>query len=120
MEKAINHKYNENIGVEVLNSNMPEAAKRYWRKEILRASSSDVRLNRKDLMDVRRDIDKYEKNPPKVVDISKEVNSLIDQYNKGEVEIDFLKERLNDDIIYSTDKESVSKLIQVIEDDRIK
>jgi len=120
MEEAINNKYNENIRVDVLNSNMPEAAKRYWAKEILRAQDSDVRLNREDLMDIRRDIEKYEKNPPKVVDISKEVDSLIKKYNKGDIDVNELKRRFNNDIIYSTDKESASRLLQVIEDDRIK
>jgi hypothetical protein len=94
---------------------MPESAKRYWRKETLNAISSEAKMSMEDLAYVRKEIEKYKKNPPPVVDISKDVNELIESYKKGDSDLEFLTQRLNEDIIYSNDKESLFRFVQFIE-----
>jgi len=115
VQVALYTKYNHNFINEVLDSNMPESAKRYWRKETLNAISSEAKMSMEDLAYVRKEIEKYKKNPPPVVDISKDVNELIESYKKGDSDLEFLTQRLNEDIIYSNDKESLFRFVQFIE-----
>lgn len=116
MKFAIPVQYNENFVREILDSDMPEQSKRFYVGKARRFSQEEVYIGGKVFNEAKADIKKYKENPLPVKDISKEVDALISEYEKGNSDIEFLVKRLEEDIIYSNDKESVTRLIQFIED----
>jgi hypothetical protein len=116
VQRALYTKYNHNFAIAALDSNIPEDMKKYWYEEVNNATASDAKMSKDDLVMLRRQIERYKKNPPKVVDRSKEVDELINGYKKGDETIESLTKRLNEDIIYSNDKESLYKFVQFIEE----
>lgn len=119
MKFAIPVQYNESFVREILDSDMPEQSKRFYIDKARRFSQEEVYIGGKVFNEAKVDIKKYKENPPPVKDISKEVDSLISEYKKGNSDLEFLLNRLEKDIIYSNDKESVTKLIQFIEDENL-
>ena len=123
--EAIVKLYNGHSLREVLDSDIPEYMKRSWAKDVLFANRVNQKISKQDFLNIRKEILKYKENPPPVKDISGKVDSLIQEYNKNkggkfnEQGYNYLYQQYMDDIRFSNDEESKTKMLQFLEDENL-
>lgn len=123
--EAIVKLYNGHSLREVLDSDIPEYMKRSWAKDVLFANRVNQKISKQDFLNIRKEILKYKENPPPVKDISGKVDSLIQEYNKNkggkfnEQGYNYLYQQYMDDVRFSNDEESKTKMLQFLEDENL-